>query len=74
MAKKKYRDYWREIEVDWADKQVRALLGGPDKIEPTATGMAVWTYGQWPLAGKITFKDGKVVGIKLPPFDTIYHW
>jgi hypothetical protein len=72
MAQKEYRDSWREIEVGWTDKQVRAKLGGPDKIEPGETGMVVWTYGIWPLAGKVTFKDSKVVGIKLPPFNTIY--
>ncbi len=68
-------DYMRDIEVGWTEKQVRNFLGaGPDKITAKKTGTTVWTYGQWPLGGTVTFKDGKVIGLRLPLLKNYVRW
>jgi len=74
MAEKTYKEYWRDIKIGWTEKQVRVLLGGPDKIAPGKMETTVWTYGQWPLAGKVTFREGKVVGLKLPFLENQTSW
>jgi hypothetical protein len=44
------------------------------KITAKKTGITVWTYGQWPFGGTVTFKDGKVIGLRLPPFENYVRW
>jgi hypothetical protein len=68
--------HMRDIEVGWTEKQVRNSMegAGPDKITAKKTGTTVWTYGQWPFGGTVTFKDGKVISLRLPPFENYVRW
>lgn len=74
MQEENFKDCMRNIEVGWTEKQVRNLLGGPDKITPKKTGTTAWIYGQWPWTGTVIFNDGKVIGFKLPFFDGPPRW
>ena len=68
------RNYWKKIVPGWTEAQVRTLLGSPDAIKPLELGRTEWKYGQWPIHGTVTFQDGKVIGVKIPPLNENRWW
>ena len=58
---------WHKVAIGSTEEQVRTLLGSPRRVVQNSEHGFTWSFGAFPLFGSVTFENGRVVGIILPP-------
>lgn len=64
----KVRDQWRKLVIGMPYPQVEKLLGRPNEVTQSGSGLANWTYRfDWtPYGGAVMFNNGRVMGWSEP--------